>query len=148
LEDEIFNEFKCSSDYTKEKLIYLARGNRVIDLLLFSPIEYITFSLLQNKTNKPEGAEVVVDVLILNHEPSFKISSKNPYKINAEFDDGNSLVISFFAGNASMWKAMFKENSKYKSEKSLPVIYTNIKNIIKTDKIGTVITSNTKLIKI
>jgi ATP-dependent DNA helicase RecG len=114
LEDEIFNEFKCSSDYTKEKLIYLVGGNRVIDLLLFSPIEYITFSLLQNKTNKPEGVEVVVDVLILNHEPSFKISSKNPYKINAEFDDGNSLVISFFAGNASMWKAMFKENSKYK----------------------------------
>jgi predicted ribosome quality control (RQC) complex YloA/Tae2 family protein len=41
-----------------------------------------------------------------------------------------------------------KENSKYKSEKDLPVIYTNIKNIIKTEKIGTVITSNTKLIKI
>ena len=41
-----------------------------------------------------------------------------------------------------------KEHSKYKSEKSVSVIYTYLKNITKTDVIGTVITSNTKSIKV
>ena len=41
-----------------------------------------------------------------------------------------------------------KEHSKYKSEKSVSVIYTYLKNVTKTDVIGTVITSNTKSIKV
>ena len=41
-----------------------------------------------------------------------------------------------------------KENSKYKSEKSISIIYTYLKNVTKTDVIGTVITSNTKSIKV
>jgi predicted ribosome quality control (RQC) complex YloA/Tae2 family protein len=41
-----------------------------------------------------------------------------------------------------------KENSKYKSEKSVSIIYTYVKNLTKTDIIGTVITTNTKSIKI
>ena len=41
-----------------------------------------------------------------------------------------------------------KENSKYKSEKSVSVIYTYLKNVTKTDVIGTVISSNTKSMKV
>jgi predicted ribosome quality control (RQC) complex YloA/Tae2 family protein len=41
-----------------------------------------------------------------------------------------------------------KENSKYRTEKSVSVIYTYLKNVTKTDIIGTVITSNTKSIKV
>lgn len=41
-----------------------------------------------------------------------------------------------------------KEHSKYKSEKSVSVIYTYLKNVTKTDVIGTVITTNTKSIKV
>ena len=41
-----------------------------------------------------------------------------------------------------------KEHSKYKSEKSVSVIYTALKNVTKTDVIGRVITSNTKSIKV
>jgi predicted ribosome quality control (RQC) complex YloA/Tae2 family protein len=39
-----------------------------------------------------------------------------------------------------------KENSKYKSEKDLSIIYTTIKNVKKTEKVGSVITTNTKII--
>ena len=39
-----------------------------------------------------------------------------------------------------------KANSKYKSDKDLSIIYTNIKNVKKTEKIGSVITTNTKII--
>jgi predicted ribosome quality control (RQC) complex YloA/Tae2 family protein len=41
-----------------------------------------------------------------------------------------------------------KENSKYKSEKDLSIIYTTIKNVKKTEKIGSVITTNTKIISV
>ena len=41
-----------------------------------------------------------------------------------------------------------KEHSKYKSEKSVSVIYTYLKNVTKTDVIGSVITTNTKSIKV
>jgi len=37
-----------------------------------------------------------------------------------------------------------KQNSKYKSEKKVDIIYTKIKNVIPTDKLGSVNTSNTK----
>ena len=37
-----------------------------------------------------------------------------------------------------------KQNSKYKSEKDVDVIYTFIKNIKKTNKVGCVKTTNTK----
>lgn len=39
-----------------------------------------------------------------------------------------------------------KTNSKYKSEKDVEIIYTTIKNIIKTEKVGSVISTNTKII--
>ena len=38
-----------------------------------------------------------------------------------------------------------KQNSKYKSEKNIEIIYTEIKNIQKTDTLGKVITKNTKI---
>jgi predicted ribosome quality control (RQC) complex YloA/Tae2 family protein len=41
-----------------------------------------------------------------------------------------------------------KEHSKYRTEKSVSVIYTYLKNVTKTDVIGTVITTNTKSIKV
>jgi len=41
-----------------------------------------------------------------------------------------------------------KQNSKYKSEKDISIIYTFIKNIKKTEKIGCVISTNTKNISI
>ena len=41
-----------------------------------------------------------------------------------------------------------KEHSKYKSEKSVSIIYTYLKNVTKTDVIGTVITTNQKNIKV
>jgi predicted ribosome quality control (RQC) complex YloA/Tae2 family protein len=37
-----------------------------------------------------------------------------------------------------------KQYSKYKSEKNVKIIYTKIKNVILTDKLGTVKTCNTK----
>ena len=37
-----------------------------------------------------------------------------------------------------------KQYSKMKSEKGVDIIYTKLKNVIPTDKVGTVITSNTK----
>lgn len=39
-----------------------------------------------------------------------------------------------------------KSNSRLKSGKNVPIIYTNIKHVTKTDKIGAVMTQNTKLI--
>jgi len=39
-----------------------------------------------------------------------------------------------------------KANSKYKSDKDISIIYTTIKNVKKTEKIGSVITTNTKII--
>jgi hypothetical protein len=39
-----------------------------------------------------------------------------------------------------------KQNSKYKSNKNVSIIYTKIENIIKTDIPGKVVTSNTKTI--
>ncbi len=41
-----------------------------------------------------------------------------------------------------------KENSKYKSEQSVSVIYTYVKNLVKTDIVGSVIANNSKSIKI
>jgi predicted ribosome quality control (RQC) complex YloA/Tae2 family protein len=41
-----------------------------------------------------------------------------------------------------------KQYSKYKSEKNIDVIYTKIKNVIPTDKIGSVQTCNVKHIRI
>lgn len=41
-----------------------------------------------------------------------------------------------------------KEHSKYRTEKSVSVIYTYLKNVKKTDIIGSVITTNTKSIKV
>lgn len=41
-----------------------------------------------------------------------------------------------------------KEHSKYNSEKSVSVIYTYVKNVTKTDVVGTVITNNAKKIKV
>lgn len=41
-----------------------------------------------------------------------------------------------------------KNNSKYKSEKKISIIYTNISNVIKTKIIGNVSLSKTKLIDI
>ena len=41
-----------------------------------------------------------------------------------------------------------KKNSKYKSEKKISIIYTNISNVIKTKIIGTVSLSKIKLIEI
>ena len=41
-----------------------------------------------------------------------------------------------------------KQFSKFKSEKNVEIIYTNLKNIEKTDVLGTVLTSHTKTIKI
>lgn len=41
-----------------------------------------------------------------------------------------------------------KQNSKYRSDKNVSIIYTQIKNITKTNIIGTVITTNTKTIQI
>lgn len=39
-----------------------------------------------------------------------------------------------------------KQNSKYVSQKNLPIIYTKIENVQKTNIIGSVITTNTKTI--
>jgi predicted ribosome quality control (RQC) complex YloA/Tae2 family protein len=39
-----------------------------------------------------------------------------------------------------------KKHSKYASHKNLPMIYTKIENIQKTDTIGSVVTTNTKTI--
>ena len=39
-----------------------------------------------------------------------------------------------------------KSNSKYKNIQSMPVIYTKIKNVIKTDTLGSVIVKNEKTI--
>ena len=41
-----------------------------------------------------------------------------------------------------------KQNSKMKSEKKVEVIYTQIKNVEKTEDVGSVVTSNTSVIKI
>ena len=41
-----------------------------------------------------------------------------------------------------------KKYSKYKSVSNLPIIYTYISNVHKTDIIGSVITTNSKIIKI
>lgn len=41
-----------------------------------------------------------------------------------------------------------KERSKYKSEKDVKIIYTKIKNIVKGDDVGSVITSKTKVLTI
>lgn len=41
-----------------------------------------------------------------------------------------------------------KENSKYKSMKKLDMVYTNISNLHKTEVIGTVSVSNSKLISV
>jgi predicted ribosome quality control (RQC) complex YloA/Tae2 family protein len=41
-----------------------------------------------------------------------------------------------------------KQYSKYASQKNLPIIYTRIKDILKTEKIGCVIAQNQKIIVI
>jgi predicted ribosome quality control (RQC) complex YloA/Tae2 family protein len=49
---------------------------------------------------------------------------------------------------AKLPENIHKENLKYKSEKDISIIYTFIKNIKKTEKIGCVISTNTKNISI
>jgi ATP-dependent DNA helicase RecG len=115
LSEKLFLEFEASSNYIKDSISKLVGGNRVIDLLLHPPFEYRSLSIISpENSQKPEGVEVILEITILSHEPSFKISPKNPYKIFAEMEDGTSLIITFFAGNAGMWKGIFKEGSKYK----------------------------------
>ncbi len=87
----------------------------MIDLLLHAPFEYRSLAILSGEdVKKPEGVEVILEITILSHEPSFKISTKNPYKILAEMEDGTTLVLTFFAGNAGIWKNLFKEGMRLK----------------------------------
>ena len=41
-----------------------------------------------------------------------------------------------------------KQYSKYSSQKNLPIVYTRIKDIMKTEKLGCVITENQKVVTI
>jgi ATP-dependent DNA helicase RecG len=113
LQDKIYNDFAYASEYAKKAISELIDGKRVIDLLLFVPINYGYACVLNSNTPKPEGVDLVADVIILSHLPSFKISPKSPYKILAEFEDSTPLTFYFFGGNAGFWKSSFKENTKY-----------------------------------
>ena len=49
---------------------------------------------------------------------------------------------------ATQGAVLCKQYSKYASQKNLPIIYTRIKDILKTEKIGCVIAQNQKIIVI
>lgn len=96
-----------------EALGGLFEGRRIIDALLFPPNDYTQLKIIEDDLKLPLNQEVIIDVMVLNHEPSFKISRKTPYKITVETNDGEPIKMLFFAGNAQMWKSILKESQKY-----------------------------------
>jgi len=66
-------------------------------------------------------------------------------KINDIMDNINRKDIKYIVKQGAI---LCKQHSKYKSVKNLDINYTEISNVQKTDIVGSVITSNTKIIKI
>lgn len=74
----------------------------------------------------------------LNDYPSCHVIAKVPDKIDRR-------NIKFIIKKGAL---LCKENSKYKSNKNLDIIYTKVKNVKKTNILGTVTTTGTKIITI
>lgn len=108
--------FRIDNKYISSIIQKLIDGDRIIDLLLFSPNFYQTLEIVQSKTLdeilKTES-EVAIEVTIFSHTPSFIITKGSPYKIIALAPSGEELTLMFFAGNAGLWKNTFKIGSKY-----------------------------------
>lgn len=58
-------------------------------------------------------ANCLIDVTVLEHLPSFKITKSTPYKILCHTEHGEQLTLIFFAGSANFWKASFKIGKMY-----------------------------------
>lgn len=106
----IFSDLTIENKYYLSILKDLCGGTRVIDLLLLPPSHYK--SLEQENSTLTEG-EQILEVTVYSHQPSFKISVKSPYKILCGTKGGEILTLIFFAGNAGLWKGMFKEKQSY-----------------------------------
>ena len=113
----LFQDFTTSNKYTLSCLQDLISGKRIIDILFFPPADYKSVEILESTIDFTksilEKTDVILEVSIVSHQPSFKITPKTPYKIFAETESGQEILLVFFAGNAGMWKSTFKENQKY-----------------------------------
>ena len=83
----------------------------------------------------------VIAVLNLDHYNSIHNDVNNPEKMNIRYNAKQKSQI--IKQGALICK---QYSNKYKSQKNVEVIYTNIENVYKTNRVGTVVTTKTKSI--
>lgn len=117
MEIKLLDKIPLTNNYLASVLEKIIGGKRVIDLLLFPPLSY---HKLENSNDKLlrdfSESELMqfLEVTIIEHFPSLKISPKKPYKIIAITNKLEEVSLNFFGGNALMWKNAFKKKCKYK----------------------------------
>ena len=114
----------------KRELVYFSQ--------LQTDIEYLIGKNDQDNFNVIDNAKPNDIWFHLNDYPSCHVVALIPNNINKK----NMKYIT------KQGALLCKQNSKYKLEKNLSIVYTQVKNITKTDKIGLVISTNTKIIQI